>query len=182
MKRFLLSAFLLFFSATLFSAEISYQPSLEINGGGNISVFYEESERAHNARTNPALGIKADFLSLVINKHRLSFPVCLSYDFESCEMQYRIVQPRLSLSLMTEYTYRITNLFYISLAIGPRYDWFYKVHGSLWYLDASIEAGIRPIDMLSISIPVTASISDAGYEAEARIALTFHLDSIFRGE
>ncbi len=40
MKRFLLSAFLLFFSATLFSAEISYQPSLEINGGGNISVFY----------------------------------------------------------------------------------------------------------------------------------------------
>ena len=182
MKRMISLAFLLLLSAAIFSAEISYQPSIEINGGGNISVFYEESEIAHNARLNPAIGIKADFLSLGTNKHRISLPICLSYDFESTEMQYRIVQPRLSLSLMAKYTYRISAPFYISFAFGPRYDWFYKIHGALWYLDMAIEAGVRPIDMLSISLPITVSISDAGYEAEARIALTFHLDSIFRGE
>ncbi len=183
MKRQAASVILLLSAALLFSSPaVSYAPSIGILGGAKVTAFNESAERRHNARLNGTLCIKADPLAMRIDSSRVSIPFYISYDFASGSVSYMTTEPRVSASLRIEYSIDINRFLLITLSAGPRYDWFYRIHGAMWYLDMMAGAGIRPADMISISFPVTVSVSAIGYEAAFSTALSVHLDGFFRKE
>lgn len=183
MKKLIILIGVMFLNFTLYASIISYTPSISVNGGMNFTVFNENVEKTHTARANAALGVNADVLSMTfIDQHRISIPVAFSYDFRSETVRYRIVQPRLSLSAMLEYGYQSKGLAGISIASGPRVDWFYQTNSASLALDNTLTLSLKPVKYMSIEFPLTLSLSKLGYEVDLRCSIKLHLDSFFRGE
>lgn len=182
MKRLLLLLSTLLLFCSLYAAPVSYTPSIAINGGMNITAFNDNVENAHRARINYTLGINADILSMTMfDQHRLSLPIAFSYDFKSEVVHYRFIQPKVSLAVLVEYGYQSNKLLGISIASGPRYDWYYMTNSANLALDNTLTLSIKPSKYFSLGFPITLSLSKLGYEVEARCAIKFYLDPFFKG-
>ena len=151
--------FILLFVTPSFLHAASWSPAIALSAGYEGSSFAEIRDEIplwSTARTSAELEV----ISFTFNeKHRLSFPIAVSYSADSNESGRLRIPGVFVGGLSLRYGYRFAEYFEIAVSADTSAIWHIKQDALSWRIGGTVLFSYFPLSFLAIAVPASVSYS-----------------------